>query len=255
MATAQDLLNNVLRGLRRDVIPTATTSTTNSYNLLLLQFLNLAKDLIEARWDWHALRTTVTVTTAAGTATYSLTGTGASDTAVSDKSRILYERPVRSSEDSGGISIETSDRVAGSVPQVFDVTDAAEFRLQEISAEQMERLHFTDDNVQTTFQSYFSLTRSGGFMSLKLWPPPAAIRTLKLRFVIPQAVIPSTSMTTYTLSIPDTPVWLGGLMKATEERGEEAGRPLQTTEQDYRDALFFALDREKLNDDLTGYPV
>lgn len=255
MATAQDLLNNVLRGLRRDVIPSGTTSTTNSYNLLLLQFLNLAKDFVEGRWDWHALRTTVTLTTAAGTSSYSLIGSGSSDVAVSDKSRLLYERPVRSSEDSGGISIETSDRIAGSVPQVFDVTDAAEFRLQEISPEQMERLHFTDDNVQTTFQSYFSITRSAGFISVKLWPIPGAIRTIKLRFVIPQAVIPNTGMTSYTLSIPDTPVWLGGLIRATEERGEEAGRPLQTTQKDYQDALFFALDREKINDDMTGYPV
>lgn len=252
MATAQDLLNNVLRGLRRDVI--TATSTTNSYHLLLLQFLNLAKDRIEEQWDWHALRTTVTLTLAASTTSYSLTGTGASDTAVSDRSRLLYERPARYAYESGGASMETTDRIAGSVPQVFDVTDAAESRLDEISPEQMERLHFTDNN-ETNLPSYFSLSRSAGVITVRIWPTPSAIRTLKMRFVIPQAVIPSTAMTGYTLSIPDRAVWLSALMKATEERGEEAGRPLATIERDYNDALYMALDRERLDSDDTGYPV
>jgi hypothetical protein len=252
MATAQDLLNNVLRGLRRDII--STTSTTNSYHLLLLLYLNLAKDRIEEQWDWHALRTTVTLTLSAATTSYSLTGSGASDVAVSDKSRLLYERPARFSEESGGSSMETTDRIAGSVPQVFDVTDAAEYRLDEISPEQMERLHFTDNN-ETNLPAYFSLSRSGGVMTVRIWPTPSATRTLKLRFVIPQAVIPSTGMTAYTLSIPDRPVWLAALMKATEERGEEAGRSLQTIERDYNDALYMALDRERLDSDDTGYPI
>lgn len=252
MATAQDLLNNVLRGLRRDIITAA--STTNSYHLLLLLYLNLTKDRIEEQWDWDALRTTTTVTLSVGTTSYTLNGSGASDTATSDRSRLLYERPTLFSEESGGASMETTDRVAGSSPQVFDVTDASEFRLDEISPEQMERLHFTDNNEQN-IPTCFSLSKSGGFVTMRVWPTPSGTRTIKARFVIPQAVIPSTGMTTYTLSIPDRAVWLGALMKATEERGEEAGRSLQTIERDYQDALYMALDRERLDSDNTGFPV
>lgn len=251
MATARDLLNNVLRGLRRDIV--TTTSTTNSYNLLLLQFLNVAKERMEEQWDWHALRTTVTLTVSAGTTEYALTVAGPADVDVGDRARLLYERPSRTSDEYGATT-ETSDRVAGSLPQVFDVTDGTEHRLIEISPEQMERLHFTDNDEQNV-PTHFSLTRDADNMIAKLYPTPSGARTIKMRFVIPQAEIPSSSMTSYTLSIPSRPCWLSALIMALEERGEEAGRAPQSIDREYQDALYLALDRERLDSDNTSYPV
>ena len=250
MATALVLLNNVLRGLRRDVV--TETSTTNSYHLLLLQFLNLAKERIEEQWDWHAMRQTVTVTVSQGTVEYALTAAGPADVDVGDRARLLYERPALGY---GDASLVSTMWVEGSLPQVYDVTDATEYRLNEISPEQMEGLHLGDNDEQNR-PTDFTLYRDADNMIMKLWPTPSGSRTLKMRFVIPQAEIPSTGMTAYTLSIPSRPVWLSALLMAIEERGEESGRPMQSMNREYEDALFLALDRERLAmSDSTGYPV
>ena len=249
--TALQLLNKVRRGLRRDV--ETSTSTTNSYNLLLLQFLNSAKEELEDTWDWHALRQTVTLTVSAGTSDYALTAAGPADVDVTPRSRLLYEKP-----QIGGYTdefqLETSTRMYGSLPQVFDVTDSTEYRLTELSPEQIERLHFTDSD-ETAQSTHFALYRDQDSLRLKLWPTPSGTRTWKLRFLIPQTDIPSTGMSSYQLNIDDRSVWTKALHVAAQERGEDVGRPLSALEREAQDALFLALDREKLNSDLTGYPV
>ena len=70
MATTRVLMNKVLRGIRQFslIIGSSTTSTTDDYLLMILQFVNEAKEEIEeAGWPWQALRKTVTVTIAAST--------------------------------------------------------------------------------------------------------------------------------------------------------------------------------------------
>lgn len=251
MLTALALLNKVLRGLRRDV--QTATSTTDSYQLLVLQLLNSAKEELEDNWDWHALRSTVTVTISASTVDYALTAAGPADVDVTPRSRLLYEKPQM-----GGFTdeyqLETSTRYYGSQPQVFDVTDSSEYRLSEIAPEQMERLHFTD-NGETGDPTHFALYRDADSLRMKVWPTPDSERTWKMRFVIPQAEIPRSSMTSYQLKIDDRSVWTKALHAACQERGEDVGRPLSALEREADDALFLALDREKLNTDLTGYPV
>lgn len=250
MTTAVELLNNVLVGLRRDTF--SATSTTNSYHLLLLQWLNRSKLNAETRWDWHALRNTVTLTIAQGTVEYTLSGGGGAtgDVAVTERSRLLYEKQVQGE---GNVNVEVTNPSIGSLPQVFDTTDANEFRLIELTPERMERLHLTDDDTQNT-SAYFSLSRAGGYLKIKLWPIPLATRTIKMRFVIPQSDIPSTSMDTFTIKIPDDIVWLGALERALKERGDD-NASLADVQADLRDALFNALDREKLNPDMMGAPI
>lgn len=250
MSTALALLNNVLRGLRRDVV--TATSTTNSYHLLLLQFLNSAKEELEDSWDWHALRQTVTLTISSGTSDYALTEAGPADVDVTPRSRLLYEKPQQPGAVYG--ETETSTFTYGSLPQVFDTTDSTEYRLTELSPEQMERLHFTDSD-ETAQPTHFAIYRDSTSLRVKVWPTPSGTRTWKMRFVIPQSEIPSTAMTSYTLKIDPRSVWTKALTTAYEERGEEAGRPLTTVDREAQDALFYALDREKLNSDMTGYPI
>jgi hypothetical protein len=245
MATAQGLLNNVLRGLRRDIV----SGTTNSYHLLLIQFLNIAKDTLEQKWDWHALRSTVTVTVTASTETFTLSAAGAADIDVGDKARLLYEKHVMYAN--GAQTIETSEISAGAQPQVFDVSDSTEYRMQEIPWERFERLRLTDDGETTAKPQYFALRRVSGFYQLGIWPMASGSRTLKMRFVIPQAVIPSADMEAYTLSIPDGPVWMRALWMAAQERGEDTGRPLSTLEQEYMDSEYYAYLRERGVEDNT----
>ncbi len=69
--TYLDLVNNVLRRLRETEV---SSVQSNSYSKLIGDLVNDAKDLVETSWDWSALRTTLTITTAADVFNYSLTG-------------------------------------------------------------------------------------------------------------------------------------------------------------------------------------
>ena len=71
--TYLDLINNVLRRLREDVV---TTANETDYSALIGDLVNDAKKLVENSYDWTALRNTITVNTVDGTDIYSLTGSG-----------------------------------------------------------------------------------------------------------------------------------------------------------------------------------
>ena len=77
--TYLNLVNNVLRRLREDEVDNVTA---NTYSKMVGDFVNDAKKFVESAWDWSALRTTLTITTAADDYTYSLTGS-------QNKSKIL----------------------------------------------------------------------------------------------------------------------------------------------------------------------
>jgi hypothetical protein len=249
MSTAQDLLNNVLRGLRRDVLTSA--STTNSYHLLLLQYLNVAKSQIEQLHPWMANRQTVTVTLPASTQTVTLSAAGAADVDVIEGSRLLYVK--NSSYGDGEIIL--AEKEAGAQPQVFDTTSSSEYALSEMSWEKFERLRLTDDGETDTYPQYFALRYTGGYYEMGVWPMATGQRTLSMRFAIPQADIPNTAMTAYTLQIPSQPVWLRALLMAAQERGEDVGRPVPDLNDDAKDALYFAINRERSDEDNTVIPV
>jgi hypothetical protein len=247
MATALTLLNNTLTGLRRDRL--TTVSSTDAYHLLLLQFLNRGKQLAEQAWDWEALRTTVTVTLSASTYVYELSSGAAADTDVTRKSRLLYEQSRRYERN------ESSVHNSGDMPQVFDVTDSDEHRLDEVSWEQLERMRFTDDDNTDTKPTCFALRKKADYHELAVYPAPTGARTLKMRFVIPQADIPNLFMTSYTLSVPAEPVWTYAVWRAAKERGENVSRPLDELELDHTDALYLAMTEEMGMDDFTVNPV
>jgi hypothetical protein len=238
VASTQDLLNKVLIGLRKDTI--ATTSVTSAYHLLLLQFLNTAKEEVENAWDWQALRTTITQAVVQGTTSYTLSG-------VTPRSRLLYERPAYDG------TCETSLRVNGALPQVFDVTDTTEYRLMEMTPERVERLHFLDNDEQALPTS-FALVRTATGVTLRLYPTPSSARTLKLRFVVPQDDLGSTAITSNSLSVPATPVWLRALELANEERGEEIGQAEGSLIGRAQLALYNAIAAERTDADDTGFP-
>jgi hypothetical protein len=240
MATTLSVMNKVLRGLRQFnlIIPVATSSTTDDYLLMILQFVNEAKEEIEeAGWAWQALRQTVTVTLAAGTVEYDLTIAGAADVDTNDRSRLLYEN-VTSLGNSEGFFDSTS-----SLPQVFNVTNTAENRLDEITQERAERLHFTDDDAQQE-PTCFALYSDGDSIRMKVYPTPDATYTLKMRMFIPQTELLSTSLTATELSIPQRPVWTKALWKANQERGDELGAEGSTLHTAYLDAHGAAAGKE-----------
>jgi hypothetical protein len=68
--TYLELVNSVLRRLREDEI---TTVSESDYSRLIGDFVNDAKRLVEDSWDWTGLRQEESITTVAGTNTYTLT--------------------------------------------------------------------------------------------------------------------------------------------------------------------------------------
>lgn len=68
--TYLELVNSVLRRLREDEV---TTVSESDYSRLIGDFVNDAKRLVEDSWDWTGLRQEESITTIAGTNTYTLT--------------------------------------------------------------------------------------------------------------------------------------------------------------------------------------
>jgi len=69
--TYLDVVNNVLRRMREEEVASVSEST---YSKMAGDFVNDAKKLVEAAWDWSALRTTLTITTSADIFNYVLVG-------------------------------------------------------------------------------------------------------------------------------------------------------------------------------------
>jgi hypothetical protein len=246
MASALTLLNKLLRGLRQDQLGSATA--TAKYHLLLVQYLNEAKEEVEEAWEWQSLRQTLTATLSAGTAEYDLTAAGAADIDTNDRSKILYEAGFH------GSSRESGSRGFGSLPCVWDVTDQGEYRLAEVSWEKMEQLHFTDDDDRQD-PTYFAIRNDGSNLKLKVWPLPADTRTLKLRLYIPDAEIGDSDLDTTTVTAPNRAVWSLALWKANAERGEEIAQPGGFAEMTYRKALSDSIAREQTFVDITSFPM
>ncbi|MHC4372131.1 MAG: phage adaptor protein [Planctomycetota bacterium] len=246
MASALTLLNKLLRGLRQDTLGSGTA--TDKYHLLLVQYLNEAKEEVEEAWEWQALRQTVTVTLAQGTAEYALTAAGAADVNTNDRSKLLYEAGFH------GSARESGSRGFGSLPCVWDVTDQGEYRLSEVNWERMEQLHFTDDDDQQDPQ-YFAILNDGTNLKIKVWPLPADARTLKMRLYIPEAELADTDLDTTTVTVNNRAVWTLALWKANAERGEEIAQPGGFAEMSYRKALSDGIAREQTFVDITSFPM
>ena len=69
--TYLDLVNNVLRRMREEEV---SSVTSNTYSKMVGDFVNDAKKIVEAAWDWSALRTTLTISTTDDVFNYVLTG-------------------------------------------------------------------------------------------------------------------------------------------------------------------------------------
>ncbi|MHC4371644.1 MAG: hypothetical protein ACYSW8_28855 [Planctomycetota bacterium] len=243
MATATALLNKVLIGLRQDAIASGTSTITDAYHLLLLQYLNEAKEEVEESWEWQSLRSTVTQSLVASTVEYTISGTN-------DRSKLLYNQGFHGHSN----LLESGSRGFGALPCVWDVTDDGEYRLAEVSWEEIERLHFTDSDETTDRVSRFALMNDGTNLKIKVWPTPSEARTLKLRLYIPEAEAAANSMQT-AVTAPARPIYALALWKANAERGEEIAAPGGFAESAYRKALTDAIAREMTYVDITSFPV
>lgn len=177
------LVNNVLRRLREDEI---STINQNSYAALIGDLINDAMVSVEQSWDWSALRTSITVTTVAGTNEYTLTGSG-------DNFKFLK-------------FLDTSNN-------------------NTIVYQAKEWIDVQNNVVDTPLQGkpfYFSYTTldSNGDMKVVLYPTPDDVYTLRFDAVVRQAPL---VLATDVIKIPWMPVLHLAVAFASRERGETGG--------------------------------
>jgi hypothetical protein len=194
--TYLELVNDVLVRLRE---PTVTTVALNSYSTLIGKFVNDAKRQIEDAFSWNALGTTITVTTAASTSSYSLTG-------------------------------------AGQKFQVMDVINTtSNVGLTNISFVDMNRkLNFTPLANQIPTEFAFDGVDGSYDTKVNLYPIPDGVYTIKFALTVPQATLTSDST---VVLVADTLVAQNAYARALVERGEDGGLSSSEAYQLYKSML------------------
>lgn len=179
--TLLEIVNKVLIKLRH----TEVASTTESdFAKLITQFVNEARREIEDAWNWLALRTTVTVTTVAGSSQYILSGVG--------NSRFKVMSVINDSDDT--------------------------FMLPIGSNEMTKRFLFGTTPEGDPQYYAFNGFDSSGDPIVDIYPIPNDTHTIRFNLVVPQNDTESGST---EIKVPGHIVFLGAYVKALAERGED----------------------------------
>ena len=194
--TYLELVNDVLIRLRE---PTVTTVALNSYSTLIGKFVNDAKRQIEDAFAWNVLGQTLTVTTAASTASYSLTGAG-------QKFQVMDVINTTSNVGLTNISFVDMNRKLNFTPLVNSIPT-----------------EFAFDGVDASYNT-----------KVNLYPIPDGVYTIKFALTIPQATLASDST---VVSVPDVLVVQNAYSRALIERGEDGGLSSSEAYQLYKSML------------------
>jgi len=180
--TYLELVNDVLIRLRESTVSTVGETT---YSSLIGKFVNDAKRQIEDTYTWNVLNQTVTVTTANGTSSYSLTGTG-------QKFRIAE-------------ALNTTNYIV----------------LSNIAVSDMNRKLSFGTPVQGVPTEYcFNGSDGNGDTKVDLYPIPNGVYTLKFDVTIPQANLTADGT---SVKVLDYLVAQSAYARALIERGEDGG--------------------------------
>jgi len=180
--TYLELINDVLVRLRET---TVSTTTETSYSTLIGKFVNDAKRQIEDAFSWNALGQTITVTTAASTPAYSLTGAG-------QKFQVMDVINTTSNVGLINISFVDMNRKLNFTPLVNSIPT-----------------EFAFDGVDASYDT-----------KVNLYPIPDGAYTIKFALTVPQATL--TSGSTVVL-VSDVLVAQNAYARALVERGEDGG--------------------------------
>ena len=194
--TYLELVNDVLIRLRE---PTVTTVALNSYSTLIGKFVNDAKRQIEDAFAWNVLGTTITVTTAASTASYALTGAG-------QKFQVMDVINTTSNVGLINISFVDMNRKLNFTPLVNSIPT-----------------EFAFDGVNASYDT-----------KVNLFPIPDGVYTIKFALTVPQATLASDAT---VVLVPDVLVVQNAYARALVERGEDGGLSSSEAYQLYKSML------------------
>ena len=180
--TYLELINDVLVRLRET---TVSTTTETSYSTLIGKFVNDAKRQIEDAFSWNVLGQTITVTTTASTASYSLTGAG-------QKFQVMDVINTTSNVGLTNISFVDMNRKLNFTPLVNSIPT-----------------EFAFDGVDASYDT-----------KVNLYPIPDGAYTIKFALTVPQATLSSGST---VVLVSDVLVAQNAYARALVERGEDGG--------------------------------
>jgi hypothetical protein len=180
--TYLELINDVLVRLRETTVSTTTETT---YSTLIGKFVNDAKRQIEDAFSWNVLGQTITVTTTASTASYSLTGAG-------QKFQVMDVINTTSNVGLTNISFVDMNRKLNFTPLVNSIPT-----------------EFAFDGVDSSYDT-----------KVNLYPIPDGVYTIKFALTVPQATLSSGST---VVLVSDVLVAQNAYARALVERGEDGG--------------------------------
>ena len=203
--TYLQLINSVMRRLREDEV--ATYSQSN-YSKLIGDFVNESKREVEDAWNWTQLRTTLPVTTAASTDSYTLTGSG-------ERYKILQA-----------------------------INDTQDVEMKQVPYSWINRQKTIVSSTEDSPMYYSIIGSTSGDANITVEPTPNAIETLNFYAIVGQDDLAADGT---VLTIPSWPVVLGAYAKAVLERGEDGGASFNAAALMYQSALTDAISLDSLN--------
>jgi hypothetical protein len=217
LPTYLELVNDVLVRMRE---PEVTSVSENTLSKLVGKLVNDAKRQVEDAYKWNALLTEITVPTVAGTAQYTLTGSG---------------NRFKISEVHNNTQLIELDNVPLKVYNAWEGSTTTP---------------------PTGAPAYYCIIGqdSNGDAKVKVWPVPNAAYS-----IVYQLYIPSDDLTNDgdTIVVPKEPIVLGAFARALVERGEDGG--LQSSEAYglYRGSLadYIAIESSRYFEDMNWEAV
>lgn len=220
MATQLEIVNKLQRRLRETV---TSSVSTNSYSVLLADFVNDALSFINNKWLWTAYETTSTASVTSSTEAYTLT----TDSITKDAWLIRYRKD--------------------NSPLVYDTTNT--HQLKEIAySDYLYYINGLASGKETLdLIPSFAIAPNHTDGTLKMWfsAYPSSTVSVTSYWYNPQQdlAVDGTADSTEIL-IPDYPVYLYALMLALNERGEEIGEPGNLAETRAMEAIASAIEAD-----------
>jgi hypothetical protein len=180
-------VNSVLRRLRETEVSTVQETT---YSKLIGEFVNDAKNSVEAAYNWNALSDTLTATTTADLFSYVLTGSG-----------------VRF--------------------RIVDVLNDSKDTVMRLAPTTWMNQQFMSSSPQKGSPNYYNFNGqdANGDTLVDVFPIPDAVYTLRFNVILPQ---PNLTSDNTVIKVPADVVIQNAYARALVERGEDGG--LQSSE-------------------------
>lgn len=223
--TVRQMMNRVLVNMGEDEIPSSQTDITDTYQLLILSFINTIKEEMEDGGNWRVLQQVIPLALPTGVGTLAIAGTN-------DRSRLLR--------------IQDSETFR-TYPMCFNTTvPTAVGQMQEMDLQTLFWRRELDNNNPQSVTNWFALSQDTDGLNFEAYSIANVDQTFNIHLVVPQVrfVGDSSDLDTDIL-VPATPLELGATWYAYEERGEELGPSSLFSQERYLQSVQSAIARDQ----------